>query len=32
MLNKIDLATEDVIEEAINKIREFNTQCPIDKV
>jgi G3E family GTPase len=32
MLNKIDLATEDMIEEAIKKIKEFNSQCPIDKV
>lgn len=31
MLNKIDLATPEVIEAAVEKIREFNKTCPIEK-
>lgn len=32
LLNKIDLATPEMLAEAEKKIREFNTQCPIEKV
>ena len=32
LLNKIDIASAEQIEGAIKKIREFNSQCPVDKV